>query len=146
MLFKDVRHNTYHLINKPFNWSTDWNEFAGIPLAFSFEKDFRIISDERQEWLRDHWHYSVYICIVYIIAIWILTNLMKIRYSPYNLRFPLAIWSSSLAVFSILGTIKCLPEFIYILRKKGITASFCESSYYEVSEKFKNIIIITLFI
>jgi len=66
-----------------------------------------------------------------VILVHVLQNWMKCREKGFNLRTPLALWSTGLAIFSICGTIKCLPEFVHILWTKGIFASFCESCYYE---------------
>ena len=42
---------------------------------------------------------------------------------------PLVIWNICLAVFSTLGVIRCLPQFIHILTTKGLMASYCEADY-----------------
>ena len=129
----DVRFNNYHIIVRGSEkWSTDWAKFPGIPYALQFECNFRYTFDDKQQWLRDKWHYSVYLSIIYVIVIILLKIWMKNR-KPYNLRGYLAAWSASLAVFSMIGTIRCLPEFIHVLVNKGFTASFCDSSYYKVS-------------
>ncbi|CAG2173516.1 unnamed protein product, partial [Oppiella nova] len=87
--------------------------------------------DDYVEIMHQKWHYSVYISIGYIILIPILKQWMKYRGKPYNLRTLLTFWNSFLAVFSIIGVIRCLPEFAYILSTKGFTASFCQSDYYK---------------
>ena len=134
MLFNDSRYNNYHIITRvgPNQWSTNWRKFSGFPFAFDFELSFRGTHEDKQQWLRDNWHFSLYISVVYILLVHVLQNWMKHREKGFNLRFPLALWSSGLALFSISGTIKCLPEFVSILSTKGIYASFCESCYYEV--------------
>ena len=129
----DVRFNNYHIIVRGSEkWSIDWAKFPGIPYALQFEYNFRYTGDDDHQWFRDKWHYSVYLSIIYVIVIILLQKWMKNR-KPYNLRGYLAIWSASLAVFSMIGTIRCLPEFIDVLAKEGFTASFCDSSYYKVS-------------
>lgn len=134
MLFNDSRHNNYHIISRvgPNQWSTNWKQFSGFPFAFDFELSFRRTHEDKQQWLRDNWHFSLYISAVYVLLVHVLQNWMKSRPKAFDLRLPLALWSSGLALFSICGTIKCLPEFVYILCTKGIYASFCESCYYEV--------------
>jgi len=56
---------------------------------------------------------------------------MSKRETPFNLRLPMAYWSSLLALFSIIGVVRCLPEFAHILIHKGFDASFRDSSYYK---------------
>ena len=133
----DSRYNNYHIIDyNPNKWTKIWINFPGIsyiPLVTDMENwlidnhDFDIIHRIKQ----DKWHYSVYMSIIYIILILILKQRMNVRGQPYNLRKLLILWNSFLAVFSILGVIRCLPEFYHIWTTKGFTATFCESDYYE---------------
>ena len=87
--------------------------------------------NDYNKFMQQKWHYSVYLAIGYIILIPLLKQWMKYRGKPYNLRTLLTFWNSFLAVFSIIGVIRCLPEFAYILSTKGFTASFCQSDYYK---------------
>lgn len=48
---------------------------------------------------------------------------------PYNLRLLLAIWSGTLSIFSILGTINTWPEFIHLFWTKGFVSTYCDNSY-----------------
>lgn len=47
----------------------------------------------------------------------------------FKLRAPLALWSGILAIFSILGAIRTLPELFYVLSNYGWDFSICNSSY-----------------
>ena len=44
---------------------------------------------------------------------------------PFHLRRPLMAWNLVLAVFSILGAARTLPEFIFTFRTHGIYHSLC---------------------
>ena len=92
--------------------------------SFVLDIDF----EKHLKWFEKHWYYSFYLSFVYIVFVYFGTKLMKNR-KPYELRKPLAVWNSILAVFSILGTFQCLPEFIEIIASKGIIESFCSISY-----------------
>lgn len=48
---------------------------------------------------------------------------------PFNLRGSLAAWSAFLAIFSIMGLIRTLPEFLHTLATGGIYMSVCDPSY-----------------
>ena len=63
-----------------------------------------------------------------MVAIFLGAQYMKKR-PAFDLRRPLSIWSGSLAIFSIIGTIRCLPEFLHILYNEGFIQSFCSNSY-----------------
>ena len=111
------------------NVSRDWSQFPGLPFALEFEARFE--RDFHRQWLYNNWSVALYVSACYVITVLIGQHLMSYR-KPYALRGLLCCWNALLAVFSICGTIKCLPEFVHILWTKGIYASFCESCYYEV--------------
>ena len=137
-MFKDIRNHYYRVINNDQKWSTNSQQFPGlqyIPYITELEEGIQPNLNNLYAFMKQKWHYSVYISIVYIIVILGLKQWMKTR-DAYNLRLPMALWSTCLAFFSILGVIRCLPEFITILSTKGFTASFCDSSYYKVSKTF----------
>ncbi|CAG2120991.1 unnamed protein product, partial [Medioppia subpectinata] len=136
---KDMRYNNYNIIDyNADKWSLDWTQFPGlayIPGVTEWEDYmFRTLNaDSLHEFMQKKWYYSVYISIAYIILIPIIKQWMKSRGKPYNLRTLLTFWNSFLAIFSIIGVIRCLPEFIHILRTKGFEASYCQSDYYKDS-------------
>jgi hypothetical protein len=136
-MFNEYRYHNYNVIKRdPTKWSSNWHRFPGlpyIPFLTELEEWIQPIGDDLHEFMQQKWQYSIYMSIAYIVLILTLKHLMKSR-QPFNLRLPMAIWSSVLAVFSILGVIRCLPEFINILIEEGFTASFCNSSYYKVSQ------------
>ena len=80
------------------------------------------------KWFESHWFYSFHLSIVYIICVYFGLKLMENR-KAFELRKPLAVWNGFLAIFSILGTFQCFPEFIEILSSKGLIESFCSISY-----------------
>jgi len=45
-----------------------------------------------------------------------------------ELRFPLILWNVALALFSIFGMIRCVPEMIYNLGKDGLQYTICDNS------------------
>ena len=44
-------------------------------------------------------------------------------------RIPLIVWNALMAVFSTIGVIRCLPQFIQILTTKGLIASYCQADF-----------------
>jgi len=57
-------------------------------------------------------------------------SLMSTR-RAYKLRTTLAVWNILLATFSIVGTIRTLPEMLHVLNKFGFSYSVCNPSYVE---------------
>ena len=134
---KDIRYNNFHIINKTNTdkFSKNWEDFPGLHyIPFSTELENWVINTidvtYLQELMLTKWHWSFYISIFYMILIPVLKKWMEIRGQRYNLRTLLVIWNSILAVFSVVGVVRCLPEFYHIFSTKGFTSSFCESDYY----------------
>jgi len=68
--------------------------------------------------------------VVYLVFIFSVKNYMKDR-QPYGLRNPLAAWSLSLAVFSIIGACRVWPEFIHTFSTQGLYQTVCVPSFLE---------------
>ena len=49
----------------------------------------------------------------------------------FDLRGPLTVWSMFLAMFSIMGTVRTLPEFMHTLYTHGFYHSLCIPSFIE---------------
>ncbi|KAH9415053.1 very long chain fatty acid elongase 6-like isoform X1 [Dermatophagoides pteronyssinus] len=121
----NITHEIYLKFGRPI--SSEWSEYPGLPFAFEFESNFN--RDYQRQWMYDHWYIAIYVSIIYIMVIFIGRWLMRNR-QPYSLRLPMALWNLSIALFSLCGTIRCLPEFIHIITQEGMDQSFCSSSYY----------------
>jgi len=93
---------------------------------FTFEKTYD--EDVFNEYMNIHYADSIIYSGVYVILIFGIQVFMNNR-KRYELRPFLALWSGWLAVFSIIGTIRTLPEMIYVLRNYGFDHSVCNSSY-----------------
>ncbi|KAH7644168.1 hypothetical protein DERF_014687 [Dermatophagoides farinae] len=121
----NITNEVYLKFGRPI--SNEWSEFPGLPFAFEFESNFN--RDYHRQWMYDNWYIAIYVSIIYIMVIftgrWLMTNRQ-----PYSLRTPMALWNLAIALFSLFGTIRCLPEFIHIITQEGIEQSFCSSSYY----------------
>ncbi|CAG2106066.1 unnamed protein product [Medioppia subpectinata] len=111
------------------NVSTDWSQFAGLPFAFDFEA--RFARDFHRQWLYHHWWVSIYVCVLYVTLVLVGQHVMSRRPKPLSLRVALFCWNLFLAFFSIVGTIRCLPEFVSVIRTSGLESSYCVSSYYD---------------
>ena len=60
-----------------------------------------------------------------------MTQGYKARRQPANLRAALGVWSAVLAVFSILGTLRTLPDLLTMVRTHGLHFSMCNPSFYQ---------------
>lgn len=107
--------------------SKEWSKFPGLPFALSYEENFD--RDYHRQWMYDNWQIALYVSVIYVFVIFFGRYLMSKR-EAFSLRTPMAIWNLSIAIFSLCGTIRCLPEFIHILATEGLQQSYCSSSYY----------------
>ncbi|GFR21493.1 putative fatty acid elongation protein 3 [Trichonephila clavata] len=93
-----------------------------------FEKNFDV--EPPRQWMAAHWHRALYVIAFYLVTIFGIRAYMQSR-APFNLRKPLIVWNVLLAVFSIMGTCRMLPELIHVLKKFGFTYSVCNNSFVE---------------
>ena len=96
-----------------------------------FENDFfnRDLIETRSAWVKDNWHKSIIVALVYILLVFIFKYFMQSR-QKFELRKLLVLWNLGLAAFSILGTIRVWPEFLYGLETYGIEYTVCDNSFY----------------
>lgn len=96
---------------------------------FQFEQKFE--HEHARDWFNRYWHTSFYAVAIYMIVIFGGQAFMSNR-PAFKLRRALTIWNTSLALFSIVGTLRTLPELIHVLAKFGFYHSVCNSSFIEV--------------
>ena len=90
--------------------------------AFSFEENFDSLA--ARKWMQHNWTSAFWLSAVYLIFIFGGQKIMKTR-PRFELRTPLVIWNLTLSVFSALGALRAIPEFIFILKTYGFYASVC---------------------
>ncbi|XP_054159943.1 elongation of very long chain fatty acids protein 6-like [Oppia nitens] len=108
--------------------STDWQQFPGLPFAANIEASFN--RDYHRQWMYENWSIALYVCTAYVVGVLFGQHIMSMSAKKYSLRVPLFAWNAILAIFSILGTIRCLPEFVSVIWNSGLESSYCSSSYY----------------
>lgn len=80
------------------------------------------------DWFLSVWHYCFIYCSIYIFLVFYGRRYMENRHK-YDLRRVLIAWNITLAMFSIIGTLRVLPEFIYVLQKFGVEHSVCSYDF-----------------
>ncbi|XP_004701020.1 elongation of very long chain fatty acids protein 3 [Echinops telfairi] len=79
----------------------------------------------------EHWSASFSIAFTYLVFIALGQNYMKARKS-FNLQKPLFLWSLSLAIFSILGTVRTWSFMGTLIYKIGFKYSVCYGLFTEI--------------
>ena len=102
--------------------------FFDPQLQFGFEKNF----DEPGflEWIRQNWTQSFWYSGFYVAFIFGGKLYMESR-PRFEIRSSLFLWSFILAVFSIFGAVRTLPELIDAIRFDGMEYSLCNPSYFK---------------
>lgn len=67
--------------------------------------------------------------VLYLVTIFSVKKYMETK-KPFNLKYPLIAWNLTLAIFSFMGSYRCLPVFIRIVKTEGWRATVCSNSYY----------------
>lgn len=98
------------------------------PLVFDFEKVLsdRIYVNAYMNFMAQWWWMSIIFTIIYLLLIYYGRQFMETR-KPYELRRSLMIWNVFLVVFSVFGTIRCLPPLIYSLRYESFESTICDA-------------------
>jgi len=95
--------------------------------VFHFERDFE--QSSIKGWMEQNW---LSLCSLatagYLAFIFGVQAYMKDR-TPFNLRTTLAVWSFSLATFSIFGALRIWTEFLQTITNQGMYYSVCSPSF-----------------
>lgn len=99
-------------------------------VIFQFERGFD--HQEKRDWMAQNWWTAFYWIAGYMILIFSGQAHMSSR-PAFSLRPALILWNAGLAVFSIVGTFRTLPEMMHVLQNFGFQHSVCSPSYVENS-------------
>ncbi|CAG0879846.1 unnamed protein product [Cyprideis torosa] len=97
-------------------------------IVFRFEDDF--MYHEKFEWMVKNWKQSFWYIGIYMVFIFLGKHHMSTR-PRFELRGPLVTWNICLALFSIFGAARTLPELLYALKTYGFYHSVCIPSFIE---------------
>lgn len=81
--------------------------------------------------MQRYWHTSFYAVAIYMMVIFGGQAYMSQR-PAFRLKKLLTLWNTSLALFSIVGTLRTLPELLHILSRFGFYHSVCHTSFIEI--------------
>lgn len=93
------------------------NTLAKVEDGFEF--------DAVHEWFQNNWTISIYASVLYAATIFGLNQWMKGKTKGYDVRRWLFLWSTGLAVFSIMGSSICGVELWSAVFNEGFMATVC---------------------
>uniref|UniRef100_T1J202 Elongation of very long chain fatty acids protein n=1 Tax=Strigamia maritima TaxID=126957 RepID=T1J202_STRMM len=85
---------------------------------------------DKINWLKAYWQISIFFAVIYVILIFFGQRYMQSR-TAFDLRKPLVVWNLSLALFSIVGTCRFIPEAVHVWSKFGFQFTVCNGSFYQ---------------
>lgn len=91
-------------------------------MVSEYERSFNYY--DKRNFLRENLQIPVLINVVYIASVFGLRHVMQSR-DPFSLKKLLVLWNVSLALFSILGTVRVIPFVLSFLLKHGFHDSCC---------------------
>ena len=91
---------------------------AMVPSSFS--------CSDAISWTNNNWSIPIISSILYLVLIYFGKQWMKNR-EPFDLKGPLFMWNSAIAIFSIMGASVCVPALISSVREKGFVYTSCTS-------------------
>lgn len=94
---------------------------------WNLEKSFN--EDVAFTWVRENYPLAFKLCALYVVVVFGLQYYMESR-PRFDLRKPLLCWSTSLAVFSIIGSIRCLISFAAVYSDSGFRGTICKNTFY----------------
>ena len=89
------------------------------------ELEERFDFDTSHRWFQNNWTISVYACVFYAITIFGLKQWMRTKTEGYNIRRWLFLWSTGLAVFSIIGSSINGSKLLSAILKNGLVDTIC---------------------
>ena len=98
--------------------------------VFAFEKKFfnETIAAMKMKETSEYYYLGFYYALLYVALLFGSQKLMEKR-EKFQLRTALIAWNLVLAAFSITGSLRLWPEFIYVLQTKGLRHSYCSKDY-----------------
>jgi len=100
------------------------------PFSIGLEESFDFPGS--LEMFSSNWYVPfVFALLLYLPALYIGQMIMQKR-EPFNLRLPMMLWNSGLAIFSIIGFLRVFPEMVHSLNRFGFHHSICNNSYIHV--------------
>jgi len=119
-----------HRVDENFNFDELYNYDFDYGFKLFFERKYYSPKylNSGLTWMTSYWWLSIIYSVVYMICVYTGQKLMKNR-EKFRLHRSLIAWNIALAIFSILGTIRFLPNFLTILYHKGFEHTICVFDY-----------------
>jgi len=102
-----------------------------MDLLYPFDLEKLYVGSVGTALARQLWWLSYAASAAYLVMLWAGQAWMKGR-GAFDLKGPLAAWNLLLAVFSVCGALRMVPQLILLLWLHGVQYSVCRTAYYTV--------------
>ena len=100
------------------------NEHPEYLFMFKFEHDFD--PQHAVQAIKELWYPMLASACIYLVVIFGIQHWMSTR-EPFKLRWLLFAWNLVLAVFSIIGTLRCYANVFHSITNFGLQYSICSN-------------------
>ena len=104
-------------------------DYLSYPLEFIHKVEHQFSERTAIPWMRDHWQWSIYISIVYLLLVLGGRHYMKSR-KPFDLRVALCMWSTALSLFSFYAVVRIYVPSFRMVYFGGWRHAVCDSRSY----------------
>lgn len=111
----------------------DYSRFPGMAFTFNTEKRLLTKFVKMKNFVSDHYVLPMVLSALYYYGIVIFLQRFMENRPKFQLRNLLFFWNAGLALFSIMGTVRMMPEWIYMTTKYGLYQTVFDGRYYDVS-------------
>lgn len=112
------------------NWNELYQKYGNRALTSAEEWDIEKINERKAIiWVKENFNVALHLCLIYLLVIFGGKYVMESR-PRFDLRKPLLCWSGLLAVFSIIGSIRCWVIFWILQEQSGIRGIICGDDFY----------------
>lgn len=106
----------------------------GPQYAFTLACEENFDFPESLEMFNNQWHIPYILGVLFYLPVLYFGQILMRNREPFNVKLPMMIWNSGLAIFSIIGFVRVFPEFVFTLSSKGFHSSICDNSYVNVKQ------------
>nr|XP_027198788.1 elongation of very long chain fatty acids protein 6-like [Dermatophagoides pteronyssinus] len=111
------------------NVSFDFSLYPGFNSALNIERLLLLNLSKLKYFIENYeWLPFAFSLLYFIIIVCWIPRLMRTR-QPYRLNDVISFWNLTMALFSIVGTFRLLPELIFMIQNYSLFQSICDDRY-----------------
>lgn len=110
----------------------DYARYPGLSYTPQIEQQLLARLGDMKRFLFANYRLPLLLSVLYYMTIFYIQQWMHNR-KAFQLRSILSGWNVLLALFSLYGTVRVVPELLFMINKFGLFGSVCDNRYIDVS-------------